>query len=266
MEELKKKILKDIDKSGFLSEMRTNSVLLKYNWTVIENAGSFHDKDSNLSREIDIIAYRVKSDANDKLQVGIHLIIEVKKSIKPWIVFCQQKKSKYDYGIGWGLLNFKDNMTIKQLSFDTINIKNRHANFEKVGTSYSEAFKKTNESSQIYSALMSCCKAAVFVKENNSWKIEDTQKYDPKNKHYVDFFLPIVIIDGLMFHSVLDEKGEPDLYESDYSPILLNYSSLNYEESTFYPEIITLKGLEEHLNLIEEWHESMYKSILNKIK
>lgn len=266
LDELKSKILKDIRKSGFLSEMKTNAILIKNGWTNTHNAETFLDKDFNKSREIDITAYKVKYDKAERLRIGIHLVIEVKKSDKPWIIFCQEKQSKIRRGLGWRILNFKDNITRHQLSYNEINLKNRHANSELFGTSYYEAFKEPSESSQVYSALMTCCKAAVHEQELNSWEVDGKKKYDATRSHDLDFFLPIVVLDGLMFKSILDNKGELDLTQVDYSPIRLNYSSKNYEETTFYPEIITLNGLKEHLENIEEWHQSMYDSMIKNIK
>lgn len=265
MQELKTKILNDIKKSGFLAEMKTNEILIKNGWKNTHNAETFLDKDMDKSREIDITTFKIKNDAEKNISLGIHLIIEVKKSDKPWIIFSQEKKHISHNGLGWGILHFKDNITRHQLSYNDINLKNRHANSTLFGTSYYEAFKEPSESSQVYSALMTSCKAAVHEKKQNSWEIDD-KEYDSDKDHHLDFFLPLVILDGIMFQSTLDKNGEINLEQVEYSPIKLNYSSKNYTETNFYPEIITLNGLKEHLDKIEEWHQSMFDSLIKKIK
>ena len=68
-----------------------------------------------------------------------------------------------------------------------------------------------------------------------------------------------------MFQSTLDNNGEISLSEVDYSPINLNYSSKNYKETTFYPEIITLKGLKTYLEDIDEWRTSLFNSLKRNI-
>lgn len=264
-DDLKTKIIKDIKKSGFLSEMKTSAMLIKNGWSNIHAAETFLDKDFNKSREIDITTYKAKYDKEYKISLGIHLIIEIKKTSKPWIIFCQESHSTIYSGIGWGHINFADNITPSQLSFDDINLKNRHANSHLFGTSYYEAFKKPTDNSQVYSALMTCCKAAVHSKKLNSWAVEENKKYNANKNHDLDFFLPIVVLDGLMFQSTLDTDGEISLKEVDYSPITLNYSSMNYKETTFYPEIITLKGLKTYLEDIDKWRTSMYNSLKRNI-
>ena len=218
-EELKQKILKDIKKSGFLSEMKTNEILINNEWTNTSNAETYFDKDLNKSREIDITAYKVKYVKERDIRLGLHLIIEVKKSEKPWVIFCHDKSAKVHFGLGWGILNFSDNVTRHQLSYDEINSKNRHFNSKYYGTSYHEAFKEPSENSQIYSALISCCKAAVHQRELNSWDIEDKNGKENSKNYDLQFFMPIVVFDGLLFQATLDSKGELDLAKIDYSPI-----------------------------------------------
>lgn len=263
--DLKSKIIQDIQKSGFLSEMNTSAILVKNGWLNTHNAETFLDKDYNKSREIDITTYKAKYDKDFQIKLGIHLIIEVKKTNKPWIIFCQEKQSIIYIGLGWGCIHFADNITPNQLSYEQINNKSRQANSDLFGTSYYEAFKKPTENSQVYSALITCCKAAVHLQKLNSWAVDENKKYSGNKRHDLDFFLPIVVLDGLMFQSTLNTDGKISLKEVDYSPIRLNYSSMNYKETTFYPEIITLKGLKTYLEDIDEWHTSMFNSLKRNI-
>ena len=59
MDELKKKILKDIEKTGFVTELKAVSLLIENDW-VTEHSSTYEDKDNNISREIDIVASKVK--------------------------------------------------------------------------------------------------------------------------------------------------------------------------------------------------------------
>lgn len=264
-EDLKTKIVNDIKKSGFLAEMKANEILVKNGWTNTHNSQTFHDKDMDKSREIDITAYNIHINEAKDIRFGVHLIIEVKKSEKPWVVFCQDYKNKRHRGLGWGILNFTDNVTSNQLTYNNINKENRFANHDFYGTSYHEAFKEPSETSQIYSALMTSCKAAVDIKKRNSWKKED-KKYDASKNHHIDFFLPIVVLSGKIFQATLDLEGEISVEEVDYVPVKLNYSSKNYKESSFYPEIVNLNGLKNHLQRIEKWHKYMFDEMLKNIK
>ena len=58
--ELVENIIKDLEKSGFSTELKVRKSLLDAGWSV--NAGyGYFDKDENKSREIDIIATRVEN-------------------------------------------------------------------------------------------------------------------------------------------------------------------------------------------------------------
>jgi hypothetical protein len=197
------------------------------------------------------------------VNVTVHLIIEVKKSEKPWIIFCQKRSTRQHGFLGWGILNFRDNLPKGRLLSKTINLQNRYANSNSYGTAYTEAFKNTSETSQIYQALIGSCKAAVHVKDMISYEVGP---YNPLDDHDVDFFLPITLLDGVLFKAELDNDGEIELVEAEYCPVQLNYSSQKYTENIFFPEIVTLNDFENHLKKVEIWQKHIVNSIVEKTK
>ncbi len=63
MSELEKKIVDDLEKSGFGTEMRALKIFLDAGWTC-QGSPSFYDKDNHQTREFDLQAdFRVTSTA-----------------------------------------------------------------------------------------------------------------------------------------------------------------------------------------------------------
>ncbi|UVM36374.1 hypothetical protein LOY28_16740 [Pseudomonas sp. B21-017] len=79
--ELIKKIIDDLEKSGFSTELQARRIFQDSGWSV--NAGyGYLDKDENKSREIDILATKVKSSKHNGksfVHSEFHVCAEVKK-------------------------------------------------------------------------------------------------------------------------------------------------------------------------------------------
>jgi len=91
-ESLEQKILADIEKAGFRSEME---VLAKLRSSGLKATGlaSYFDLDAEISREYDAEAYLTSIAKNDKeilFNFFYSLCIEVKKSQSPWVIFAEE--------------------------------------------------------------------------------------------------------------------------------------------------------------------------------
>ena len=97
-----KKIKDDIEKTGFLTELRVGELLYAKDWSV-SHSESYEDLDSQKSREIDIVSTKSYHDKETNLYTEFHLIIKVKKSSKyPWVIFTTPHIYR---GWGWRLLH-----------------------------------------------------------------------------------------------------------------------------------------------------------------
>jgi hypothetical protein len=85
-EELKRKIMEDIKKTGFITELEIGSLLLRNGWRV-GHSSSYNDKDLEKAREIDIIAYKGFYNEEIDFRFGIQLIFEIKKTSRHWVIF-----------------------------------------------------------------------------------------------------------------------------------------------------------------------------------
>ncbi|WP_145050776.1 hypothetical protein [Paenibacillus xylanexedens] len=248
------KILEDIKKTGFLTELNVASYLVKNGWFIQQNKG-YLDKDFNKSREIDIVSY--KNFYNNDIRVGIHLIFEVKKSKRPWIIFTSNKMPLVDEP-QYNILYYKSSDLA--IEADLLNSYIRSSNARR-GTAFHEAFKSPDEPSKIYEAILSSIKAMVSQYDKNLRAFNNTET----TRNDVQIFIPIVLVEGKLFEAYLNEQGNLELLESDYVPLNFSYDSPMYEKNIYYPEIMTIKGLELFSNEITKWTRSIFEK-LNSIK
>src|SRR4030095_9224012 len=105
-DELLAKVRADLERSGMHSEMLARQIFFRAGWSMSGGA-AYLDRDEGKSREIDISAARVSN-----LQHGgkvcvyneLHIIADVKKSEKPWIVFKRPHSSNWGTGCAWNNL------------------------------------------------------------------------------------------------------------------------------------------------------------------
>jgi len=96
------RIKKDIEKTGFITELEVGEILRKRQFYTNHNVG-YHDKDFNKSREIDITATKSYRNEEANLYIEYHFISEVKKvSKRPWIIFTSVPAYE---GYGWRMLH-----------------------------------------------------------------------------------------------------------------------------------------------------------------
>lgn len=89
------KVKKDMQKSGFPLEIEVSSILNSSGWDV-QNQGFYIDEQENKPRAIDIIASKILAVEASKYftNFNIYLIIECKKSQKPWLFYTTQSSLK----------------------------------------------------------------------------------------------------------------------------------------------------------------------------
>ncbi|GGD99613.1 hypothetical protein [Planktosalinus lacus] len=249
-ENFKKKILDDINISGFQTELEVASILKKNGWKVEPNT-NYVDYDSNKSREIDIIAY--KNPSGGSIYLELHLVVEVKKSNKPWIVFTSEFKQTFYHRYASGLLKKFANKK-KGFKSNILTRKSPNSSFERIGTSYKEAFKKPNEPSKIYEALLSACKASLFrFTEEAPPKELERDPFDPNHPVEIYIYHPIIVLEGILIEAYLNEEGEIEISESDFIPVQLKYQTQKAEENEFYCDVISKQGLNKYCKKLDEW-------------
>ncbi|RDY60144.1 hypothetical protein [Flagellimonas nanhaiensis] len=273
MESLKEKIIADIRKTGFIKELEVGSILRKNGWST-NHSDHYEDKDLSKSREIDIIATKVKNDSENHLHLEFSLVIDVKKmNKKPWVIFSVDKDTSLTQGwriqhSGYNYMRkYGDKKQYRAGIFSTeVDYKNFKKNVSKYGIAFHEAFKSPSETSKIYESLISVCKATWHM--NNRYDFGKLDDFDPEESTELYIYIPLVVLDGYLYEAILNNNGEIELNEKELIQIKLNYSSPNYGKSDidFFPDIVHVNNLEEYLKRTDEWIEGMFEKFSLSIR
>lgn len=264
---LRKKIIEDLEKVGFPTEVVVTSTLEKAGWIVYPGA-LFEDNQENKTREIDTHAVKVNDSLADQIKrktkpggenkLISHLIIEVKKSDKPWIFFDNGRPN-------WPLIpeqNFKSEIKDIPIFFDELKILglNHHryirAKFHK---SYHVAFSSPSSPSVIYESLVKSAKALEYFK--GIYGI---------GGYALHLFIPVIVLDGSLWSASLDTSDE--ILLKRVKRLLVSFSQLaKYEhKNTKYEEeqvceVVTREAFPRYLDIISKDNQEIYKAWTNKI-
>jgi len=264
---MKDKILEDLNKTGFLSELYIAQKLSEKGWKPKLN-NSYFDKDLKISREIDVIASKKAIEVNKNLDLWVNMIIEVKKSSKPWIVFTNELEKKgvfYNGMPGWTLIHGGENYIGERggvFSPEDIHQQLMRVNKKRIGKAFHESFKSPSEPSKIFQAIISTCKAAIDKSEIHAEENRYVKKGVNSSKIYLDFYHPMVIVDGPLYEVYLDDTNKIVLEEQSWIPVNYEYSSNNYanrygRSTTFYPDIVQYDSIDEYIDLVDNWLNGM---------
>jgi hypothetical protein len=254
------KVLVDLEKSGFGSEMRAARALLAAGWDVDSGVG-FFDRDRQVSREFDIDASyeaKRKDSQHETVVVGVRAVIEVKKSTKPWVVFRNQIQTAFDISDYFNTLAYAENLPSAELSLLREVYRDHLRNTLRwKGYGIHESFKNPTARSRWYSAFVTTSKAA-------SESLAFTKRYAPKPDENIGFepakasrltiFRPVVILDGQLLSAELDDTGEIHVEEITAAPFEFHYRSAKYKQQFYRLDVVTLLGLHEYL---ESWRQRL---------
>lgn len=219
----KAEILKEIQKSGFPTELQIAHIFKEDGWNIQYN-NYYIDNDELKGREIDLIcsfSKTTQATEDEYLELGLNLVIEIKSSQNPWVFFSNPPTSTE---------------TITNPPF----ISN-HINFSKDPKAYftcticklqdrlgRSGFQTNNNGKDpIYSAMCSVIKATEHMYESHFLK-QDADDI-PKMYGLLYYYEPVIIFDGEIFETYLGTNGEIEIQESKYMQISFNYLSPHYK-------------------------------------
>lgn len=261
--ELVTKIIEDLKKSGFSSELLARKTFIEGGWSV--NAGyGYLDKDEGKSREIDILATRLSTrKLGDKriLHSEFHICAEVKKTEKPWIVFDQQTHP-HSLSCAWNNL-----ISVINLPCNTPRLASHLAKHSPialngwVASGIHESFKNPDQPSRWYSSFVSVSKAAEYYLENCPEGNRETDNImeNPCEFHFIQ---PLVILNGPLYRATLGEQGEIEISEISTASFRFDYRSKSYDTGSYRVDLVTLQGLQQYLENIADRQEFTGDSIL----
>lgn len=251
--ELANRIVADLKKSGFSTELSARKILIDAGWSVDAGCG-YLDKDQNKSREIDIVATSVANLRHGEkvyLYSEFHICAEVKKSKSPWVVF-DQKTHPALLSCAWNNLTSNINLPTEArfltegLTGQSLVKLNGWA-----GSGIHESFKNPDQPSRWYSSFVSVSKASEYYLETAAPEgdpVTDDIFANPCEMHFVQ---PLVILDGPLFRAVLTDAGDIELTEIENAAFKFDYKSKNYETSNFRVDLVTIGGLEPYIKTVK---------------
>jgi len=200
--ELKSKILKDLKQSGFPLQVETAAYLQGQGWKVDEDL-LYVDEESDKERSVDIHALKVDYTYASKTPKRItpgnenkliaHLVIECKKSTKPWIFFDNGKvrwpiipstilTSKYD---DFNNLMFEELETYGLKEHRYKNAKFHKSFYQAIFKGDEEGRENKMDDTKIRGGLYQATKASRYLK----------QRYGV-GEYSFHLFHPVVVLEG----------------------------------------------------------------------
>ena len=253
-EDLENKLVEDILRSGFGSEIRSLKIIKEAGWQAT-GISHYIDLDTGLSRESDIEAHTLVHLASDDdkkvlLQCFYSLSIEVKKSNKPWIIFRENPNFGFQISeCGYGLAFCDGIKMIRGLTGSGFLSETSLAeSLGWYGNGVHESFKKPDQPSRWYSACVSVCKAAEHELKQNSWEI------DPDSSQYPYLWIskPVLVLDGLLYSADLDENHEILLIPEKFASLKFIFQNQNYKRREYFVDIVTIENLNEYLSFCSD--------------
>lgn len=252
---LEDKILEELVRTGYPTEIVTASVMQARSWSVFHNPSYLDDREG-VSREFDIRAYRQIS--KDNRTVGIYLITECKKSEKPWVFFTTPANYPGDARLGtliqWRMTKsqaFTDWYHSESIIPDN-DLRSFHHYFSepRLARTFHQPFKgteKSEHSQMIYSAVMSAVKATLFL----------CSQHPADN--WLGVYYPVVVFSGDLFEAQVGPSKEINLSRSQSLQLSFTYigprSEWGASEFTFIVDVVHEDYLDEFLKMIETEHE-----------
>ena len=265
---LSQKIIDDLEKVGFPVEVAISSDLENQNWAVY-NGALFEDSDESKTREIDVHAVDVDFSLANKVKgqtkrgnenkLISHLIIEVKKSDKPWIFFDNGRPSWPEIP-SQNLKSEKEDFPSLFDDLKGLGLKEHRYIRAKLHKSYHVAFTKPSDPSMIYEALVKPAKALSYFKEHYGI-----------GGYVLHLFTPVVVFDGSLWSASLDRRGKVKLKSVDHLFVLFGQLTKDKNEKITYEEdqicdFVTRETFTNYLKLLKHDNKEIYKAWTNWVK
>jgi hypothetical protein len=254
MEDIADKIKADAMKSGFPSELMTESVFRSRNWFVLGNT-YFVDQDEGKGREIDLRCHTniCNTEIDPVIFSWSFLSIEIKKSEKPWVVYTSNRSWR-EKGLSKTLSHLHNTKGMLDISL----LENLHPalSLQRIGRTSHVAF--SHDTSTIFGALVGAVKSTI---DDHRSAEDHGERWNDQSIDAV-FYEPLVVLDGQLFEFYLDEAKQPVVEKADILQYGVYYASPNYKPKQYLVDVVTLNYLDEYLSIRETWLKEMYASIL----
>lgn len=254
--EIKEKLIDWINKTGYPLEIYTESELDKFDFRVTSSE-IYQDLENKIFRELDLFATR-SWDINDySINLDIHLLIECKKSEKPFILL-QNKSNKHENLSLGEIYGSDDSISLIFLTGSPKVIETPNK-FE-TGFKLIQGFSTSDET--IHKAVNTLLKSFnhFIIKE----KEYENDYYKKENVHSIG--IPVLIVDAPLFAMQMNEESEIEIKEIK-TAILKQRSHLSrFENDSFPIPILTKDKISEIINSVEKFGDSFFQYLVSNPK
>jgi len=255
--ELLEKVRADIEKTGFGSEMHAMKVFLDAGWGCKPGKGYF-DQDEQKTREIDLAVHRSVHDWTESSNIlfEYHVLAEVRKSERPWIVFTHDVSPTL--GEGWSNPSIYRNLPCSASEISPLLAEtSTRRGIPWMGYGVHEAFKNPNEPSRWYSAAVHACKACADDLTHEAYSDETLKGFGSGT--FLVLSNPIVILDGTLIRAWLDSGAQLQLEEIELAPLEFDFRTRNLKHDSYRLDIVTLNGLSSFIDRTNERVDKIYE-------
>lgn len=270
-EEKKKKIESAVAQSGFPLEHYIGNILRAHDWRIITNR-YYIDDVKNIEREIDILAYKINVDEQEKVLYYTGLIISCKKSEKRTWCFLTRQADVTDVNIDWTPLHFCTSdkrlkyMTEQHRDFFIDKYKSHNAikhlyqfpesvfAYQQLSTAESSRHGRNvgdyyiDGNEDMYNSIITTIKALETEKHS---RIEN--KSGKNYKKYYSFHL-VSVFDGQMVKDYFDDEGKQHIEEVQEIKYL-NRHIVNKVDNFYIVNFTTKSNFEYRLKLWDYFHD-----------
>lgn len=263
---LEKEVIEDLKKSGFGSQMKATKIFLAKDWHTT-GSQTYFDMDENKSREYDLNSHhplqKFKDGSEEILARSFFsIVVDVKKNNKPWVIFKEIPQPLYEWRLyeGWTSLIFVDGLNKSKDKAELSTAMQTTGLAYKLGwlgNGIHESFKKPEQPSRWYSSIVSICKAG-----------EDKLKNNSRGNHgypYLFFVKPLIILDGILMASHIDEKGEINVERVNVAPLGFEFSSAKYQRGRYKIDIVCLEYLDKYLDMCGKRSKLIFETLLKYV-
>jgi hypothetical protein len=267
--DLEKKIVADLKKSGFGSELLAVEIFAEKGWRTFAGSAYLDDSEGKF-REIDIQAtysYFTERFSPVDFSLEFSITADVKRSEKPWVVLrraISTSMERLDIGFDFIMGSF---LSINNLPDSLGNYKDELFRYSVgdrlgwVGHGIHESFKEPSSKSQWYSAFSSMCKAT----DNNLAEWQNA--YVHRTGFLCQFAQPLLILDGYLYSTWINSSREIELEPINEATVRFPYRSKNFNRSdSIHVDIVTLSHLGEYLDCVPLKLEVMAAKVQDRMR
>jgi hypothetical protein len=237
MSDPKKTIKEYLAKNGYPLEMFVAKQFQLEEFEVYQSS-IYVDKETGKDREVDVAAYYVRYYGD--IQFSFKIIIECKYAVHPWILFSGEhpgfKDMKVDSLYGSNNAGGKLLTELAQIPEFCDSLPFRIQQKLSYGLVEANPNGKQDEGRTTYKAIMTLLNALQYEKEI------------PKNGKIVEFYIPVIVVQGKLFECYLDHNDEEVINEIQEGQLL--YKSNVFPNVFPVIEIITRDKVRDLANKI----------------